>query len=441
MNNIQERFLYHIWDQQHLSGELVSLTGKKIKIAFQGHWNKGKGPDFKNSIVIIDDHPWHGDIEIHVCGYDWIAHNHHEDCNYNHVVLHVVYDNKSGYKNTIREDGELIEILELKNQLSDDIQKLFSEINNDDFEEKEKFCAIFSMQPEWIIPLVVKSGETRLERKLNRFNAELSFCSFDQLFYQGIMESLGYSNNKYPFYQLAQQIPYVKLKNLVEKGASKLDILSLWLHVSSLINTMPTQIDPGFLERLNESFVNRNYQIPDFNIDWNLFRIRPVNHPVFRLIQILNFLYEGIQNNLTNHILKLFSFEKDKISISSFRHRAHSLLSGLAFPEINSKMGASRIDLILINVIIPITLLYSRKMEYLELEEKCLFLLQEFPGVTENTITKSMRKYLTADIYETINKRSLLQQGLQQIFTQYCSHHLCDQCEEMINKWKKEISE
>ncbi len=441
MNNIQEKFLYHIWDQQHITSELLTLTGKSVKINFQGHWNRGKGPDFKNAIILLDNQIMTGDVEIHVCSYDWVAHNHNEDCNFNTVILHVIYENKSQYTQTIREDGTLIEILELKNQLSEDIVKLFEEIANDTFSEKEKYCPVFSMQQEWIPQLVLKAGKNRLQRKLKRFTAELSFCSFDQLLYQGLLESLGYSNNKYPFYQLAQQIPYLRIKKMIDQGASKLDVLSLWLHVSGLINHIPTQIDQSFVRDLSDSFINNNYQIPEFSIEWNLFRIRPINHPVFRMIQILEFIYIGAQNNLTNYVLKLFSFEKEKITISNFRHRAQTILSAIAFNDIKTKMGASRIDLVLINVILPIILLYANKMEYQELEIICYQIIEEFPGVTENTITKSMRKYLTEDLYTDINKKSILQQGLLQIYTQYCSHHLCEQCQKSFVEWKSEVIE
>lgn len=436
MNDFNEKFLYHIWDQQHLIEPLHTISGKKVKICFAGHWNRGKGPDFKNALIEIDGMSLQGDVEIHYSSYDWIAHGHYDDANYNSVVLHVVYEHKIKSAYTIKENGDLSEVLVIKDLLSDEIQKLLIDYPQDQFNEKEKYCEVFSIQSEWIPEILYQHGKKRFDRKIKRYQAELSFCSFDQLLYQGIFESLGYSNNKFPFYQLAQQIPYVKLQNMILSGYNKTDILSLLLHCSDLINYMPSQIKTDLTSDLNTSFVSHNYELPDVEFEWNLFRIRPVNHPVMRLIQILDLIYDSVQSGLINHILKIFSFEKENLSISGFRRRAQLFISKQAFGSIDSKMGAGRIDLILVNVIIPIITLYAKKMEYTDLEDYCYFLLKEFPGLSENTISNTMRKYMTDDIDQRVNMKAIYQQGLIQIYQNYCINHLCEMCNNKVNEIK-----
>lgn len=440
MNEFYEKFLYHIWDQQHLNPELSSAKGLKLKIKFPGHWNKGKGPDFKNAIIEIDGKDCQGDVEIHHTTYDWIAHGHHEDSNYNKVILHVVYENKMSYPYTIKENSEKVEILELRDVLSEEITKLLEEYPDDSFSEKEKYCKIFSIQSEWIPKILNSYGLERIERKISRYQAELSFCTFDQLLYQGIFESLGYSNNKYAFYQLAHLVPYTRIHQMIEHGYTKMDILSLWIHSSDLISFMPTSINEDFINKINESFIKMDYSLPDLTIEWNLFRIRPINNPVMRLIQVLDFIYECASSSFTNHLLKLFSVSKENLSVNEFRKRAQLYMSRQSFTDIDTHIGAGRLDLILVNVVIPIVCLYARKMEYKDLEEYCMYLLKEYPGVAENSITKSMKKYLTDDIELQINKKAIMQQGLIHIYQNYCLNHICESCEHDLQEAKSMIS-
>ncbi len=441
MPDFNEKFLYHIWDQQHLISDLLTRSDKSLKVCFAGHWNRGKGPDFQNAVIQINGEEMQGDIEIHLNSYDWIAHNHQDDPNYNQVILHVVYENKTNQHYTIKENGEIAEILEIKDLLSADIQKFMESEEIASFEEHEKYCPVFSIQNEWIPRILNEYGMERFFRKIKRFKAELSFCSFDQLLYQGIFESLGYSNNKFPFYQLATHVPYSRIQQMINNNYSKIDILSLWLHTSDLINYIPAGIKTVFSRDLNDSFVTHNYGIGELSYEWNLFRLRPINHPVLRLIQILDFIYDSAETGLTRHVLKLFSFEKEKLSILSFRRRAQMLLSKQTLKEFDTRIGSSRIDLILINILIPIIYIYAQKMDYKDLEEYCLFLVREFPGLSENTISLTMKKYLTEDIEQYIHTKAISQQGLIQIYQTYCVNHLCEMCKKHLEEIKNKVNE
>ncbi|MCB5249939.1 MAG: DUF2851 family protein [Candidatus Cloacimonadales bacterium] len=443
MIDFNEKFLYHIWDQQHLLFEKKTDCGKDIKVIFAGHLNRAKGPDFRNAIIDIDGTEIQGDIEIHINSYDWKAHNHHEDPNYNNVILHVVFSNKSGLPYTIKENGELTPILQMNNILSTDIEKLFKESNEEQFVEKEKFCTLFSSQSHWIPQILTEYGKERFERKVKRFLAELSFCSFDQLLYQGIFESLGYANNKFPFYQLAKQVPYIKIQTYINQGFNKIDILSLLLHLSGLINYLPSQVESILGTQIQDSFVKQNYVISDYHYDWNLFRLRPINHPVLRLIQGLDFIYDSAlsmhENSLTKHILKLFSFEKDNLSVSAFRKRSHLAISKQTIEGLNTRLGISRIDLMLINIIIPLVYIYAQKMDYPDLQVYAYDLFMDFPSLADNSINSTMRKYLTEDIEDKISKKAIMQQGLIQIYHNYCENHLCEFCTNKLDDIKARI--
>jgi len=135
---IAENFLYHIWDEQHIKDTIRTVAGTKIEILFQGKWNTDAGPDFVNSIILFDGKKLRGDVEIHKHEYDWKAHNHHEDKNYNNVILHVVFTNSQNAEFTISESSNKIPILELQLNLDQQIDKLWKRYGQKPFDTSQQ---------------------------------------------------------------------------------------------------------------------------------------------------------------------------------------------------------------------------------------------------------------------------------------------------------------
>ncbi|MDZ4121969.1 MAG: DUF2851 family protein, partial [Candidatus Cloacimonadaceae bacterium] len=108
--SLNERFLYHIWDENHLQFELGTVSGKALQIIYPGHFNTNRGPDFVNASLVIDGVNCTGSVEIHLAHLDWTRHHHHEDRYYNDVILHVVYDHNSQIAYTCKENGEQVDI-------------------------------------------------------------------------------------------------------------------------------------------------------------------------------------------------------------------------------------------------------------------------------------------------------------------------------------------
>lgn len=73
---------------------LQTACGKRIKIVDTGECNHGAGPDFLGAHLIIDGNKWFGSVEIHKRAGEWFQHKHHEDQNFNSVILHVVYESE-----------------------------------------------------------------------------------------------------------------------------------------------------------------------------------------------------------------------------------------------------------------------------------------------------------------------------------------------------------
>jgi len=426
-----EKFLYHIWDAQHLVAVLKTVSGKPVKIMFPGRWNTDAGPDFKDAIIEIDGKVLRGDVEIDLQTYNWNSHNHNENPNFNFVILEVVYQHNGKYPYIINENGDQIEILELCNILDKDISKLLKKYSDKEFKAGKQKCKFFLHKNEnELLVNLEKMGQERLEKKIKRFSAEHYFAGFDQLLLQGLLESLGYSKNKYQMLQLALKFRYDKLKKYYSKGMSRDELIVLLLCSSDLINHLPSTFPADYKSKWHELYSKQEFSRKKIDINWQLFRIRPVNHPAIRLLQISDFLYNSLETSLFHQILKLFSFSSELFNLKDFRNKLYQVLQTRSefLPE-RYKLGKTRIDTILVNIILPLVIIYAREKSYNQLEQIALKVYQEFHGLQDNYITKYMQNFMKPEQKKQTKKKAIYQQGLLKLYFDNCQHHDCEACE------------
>jgi len=437
-----EEFLYHIWDAQHLKEKLKTLSGKKIIIKFPGRWNTDSGPDFKDAILEINGKIQKGDIEIDLTTYNWKSHSHNENPEFNSVLLHIVYEDNGKYPFTISDDGGKIEVLEIKEQLADDINKLIKHYSGKQYLEKDKTCKLFNkMNNDETEHFLAEMGMMRFEKKIKRFSAEHFFSNFDHLLYMGIMEALGYSKNKYQMLQISLNNPYIVLKQFYNAGMTKDEFIAILLCSSKLIDHLPTTISNDQKENWQILYQKQKFVNQSFDIKWKLFRIRPVNHPVVRILQVTDLLYDSLETSFFHNILKLFSFPSDNFKLSDFKKKLYSYFQteNNYLPE-RYKLGKTRIDTILINIILPLTIIYAREKKYKKLEETAINFYQNFPGLPANYLTQYMEKFLSEEQKKLVRKRAIYQQGLLNVYYENCQYHSCDDCSNLIEPDSYKIS-
>ncbi len=425
-----EEFMYHIWDAQHLKDDLITRSGKKLIIKFPGRWNTDSGADFKDAIIEIDSKVLKGDVELDITTYHWKSHSHNENPEFNNVLLHIVYEDIGKIPFTINENGDQIEILELKDQLDGDINKLINHYSGKTYSEKDKTCILFNnLNLNQTKEFLVNMGMIRFEKKVKRFNAEHFFSDFDQLLYMGFMEALGYSKNKYQMLQIALNIPFKELKSFYDSGMTKEEFLAILICYSGLIDHLPATISTGQKTDWENLYEEQKIITGSADIKWKLFRIRPVNHPAVRLLQVADLLYNSLETSFFHSVLKLFSFPTENFKLSDFKKKLYSYfqLKNEYLPE-NYKLGKTRIDTILINIILPLTIVYAREKNYTKLEVTATNIFKNFPGLPTNYLTQYMGKFLNNEQKTLLRKRSIYQQGLLNIYYENCQHHYCDAC-------------
>ena len=109
-----EAVLVRLWAGQRFPADaLVTLAGAPVHVLHPGLRGRGAGPDFRHArIRIADGLVWIGDIELHVRATDFRAHGHHNDRRYDHVVLHVVFEDDIGV-DTLLSSGRRIPVVGL----------------------------------------------------------------------------------------------------------------------------------------------------------------------------------------------------------------------------------------------------------------------------------------------------------------------------------------
>lgn len=443
-DKIAENFLYHIWDEQHLKKELHTCDGKELKILYQGKWNTDAGPDFHNAIILLDYEKFQGDVEIHRYEYDWHNHNHHEDPNYNNVILHVVFEKTPNTLFTISESGNKIPILTLENNLDESIEKLWKKYGEKPFDKLQKgsikcLLAESGLSNKEILNILLNLGRKRFERKCKRFSAELYNSDFNQILYEGILEALGYAKNKIPFLKLAKTLSYQKLQGFSKICKSPVDLFCILTIVSGMeiedynFNFIDENVLDSFisLKKLVYPQVNNNLMSKN---EWNFFRIRPQNHPLCRLWQISPFLFSSLAVNLINKIISIFSIKKDtEIKPKIIQDKFFKLINGNS-NNLKYGLGKSRCDDIFANIVLPVSHIYAETLNYNEMKDTIDKIYLSLPKLSENYITKFVYTRLQNKIknYRAINLP--IQQGMLQLYYQFCNYYDCKNCIRNLTK-------
>lgn len=172
-----------------------------------GSLNNGAGPDFLGAHLRINNKDWYGSVEIHKKAGEWFEHNHHEDEEFNSVVLHVIFDD-TGTKRVYTEDRHEPFTFVLKPHLTEKVYKLLevkqkqgiacsgniSFINQEAFEKQ-----VARVHQEYF--------EYKVEELLEYYDPSLPLSTaWLNCLITGIYRTLGIPSNKTQMADLAQEV-------------------------------------------------------------------------------------------------------------------------------------------------------------------------------------------------------------------------------------------
>jgi len=466
-NHVPERLLRHIWHRQYVNLPLRTTDGRTVVVYSSGEINEGGGPDFQNARVSIAGIVYRGDIELHRNPSGWYHHHHDRDPKYNRVILHVVLNAVGDQQPAVVESGRVLPMIVLDQFLPESFKGLLQKTTRDEIALHQIRCFRVNASIDagllrrWIETLAAQRLEikiTALEERLRQLAHEdprvqeprktfgviedegpqedipppvppiaapdvSDRMMWEQVFYEGVMDGLGYSKNRIPFVRLARTVT-LRLLRAMGLEKNRTDILSLLFGVGGL---SPLGSDEATILERRWRALRRGLRVEILQkADWQLFPARPANLPTVR-IQAASTI---IQRIMTDGLL-----QRSLVVVGSDDHprEQRKKLRNLIQVTIDSPagrktvLGISRAHDIIANTVIPLSLLYARVFNKSDINIGAHRLYESYPPLSDNIILRQMKQQLLKD--RLVLDSMSLQQGVLHLFHHYCSDERCRECE------------
>jgi hypothetical protein len=414
---MKEDFLHYLWKNKKFNfTNLISTNKEEIVILNSGMYLQKEGPDFFNAQIIVGEQKWAGNVEIHIKSSDWYLHHHEVDSNYENVILHVVWEHDA---EIFRKNNTKIPVLELQNFVSKneidkylELTKLKSWIYcENSLKEVDTFVL-----SKWQERLYLE----RLEKKvlpIEKFLQE-NENDWEATLFAFLLKGFGLNINGDVFFQIAHVVPF----SIIRKERYNINNLeALLFGFANLLNDKQEDVYYRLLQE------NWNYLKVKYKLENNLFetvhffKLRPDNFPTIRLAQIAmlyhlqeNLFTKIISDNNNKELYNLFNLE-----VSDY-WKTHYLFDKLSTMK-QKRLSKKFIDLLVINVLVPIQFVYAKKQGK-DVLENCINILSELPNESNTIISKFSTFGVKSD--SAFNSQALLH-----LKNEYCNSKKCLNCD------------
>ena len=413
-----EDLLHYVWRNRLFAPTALTTTdGRPLKIIFPGMAHQDAGPDFKQAVIKIGDLTWAGDVEIHVNSSDWHRHKHSADPKYQSVILHVVYRHDAEIE---RMPGEEYATLELRRYIPESMLEKYKSLT---LSTAGLPCQqqLKNIEPVYINSFFMRLTTERLLRKQEGIMGIHESCRHDwnETAYRIIARSYGFSTNATGFELLAQSLPF---RILYQHHDSRTQLYALLFGQAGMLEREPCD---DYYRSLQDEYTYLKYKYKLTPIPekcWLFLRMRPNNFPTIRLAQLAELIFHH-----PNLFADLTRFENKEQCYRVFGNEPHEYwqkhyLFGKESKKHCVTPGASTIDLLLINNVVPILFAYGNFCGDATLQEKALDILEQL-HFEQNHIT---RKYQEAGFPCQNASHS---QAFLELQKYYCTPKKCLQCQ------------
>jgi len=446
ITNLRESQVIQIWQRLLLNEtELTTLGGEPIKIIYPGRINDDRGADFRDAVIATSQGLIKGDIEVHVKSSGWRTHRHHHDPVYNQVILHVVMWHDSEIDTTL-ESGKRTPILALDKYIKSPANHRYNRVYYPATSSMPCFKNVERLPAGAMPEFLDNAGEERFLAKVTKFQADLAQLGASQCLYQGIMGALGYSKNKLSFMELAHRLPLQILELMTQDKISDEEYLArqqaLLLGTAGLLPSQrchfhqKCELDDEWIDKLERLWATSRYTKAMSLNAWHLFKVRPSNFPVRRLVAmsylIVRYRQQGILDGVVNMAKEAafsqspYRLEKGLVVTGSGYWASHFDFGSGSRIRSPTLLGSSRASDIAVNVLLPFMVAWSRLTPQPEIERKAFDLYHRYPKLVVNSIERHMTSQLR--LSSSLVNSARRQQGLIHIYNTLCTQGRCNCC-------------
>lgn len=348
---------------------LLLSNGGTCQLLFPGRPGGPVGPDVRDAVLAFAQSAAQsvGDVEFHVRASDWVTHKHHTDPRYNGVVLHIVLlcdDTRP----TTRQDDKTVPVCSLYDM------PIVKNVRHNESAETVWPChsVMHSLNSVERDALLQRAGLLRFEQKTHVFVEQLHATG-----YEGRDTSGHYS-----------------------------DCLVL-----ALTEGLAYGRDRAFFRAAAQHLLGQNKRIPE--------PLGRASEPAPLDVKRLHVLYALItrRQHVWHHLRSLLlddSHEDEATIVQSLRTYFHA-----------AGLGLARTDILLCNIVFPFAAAVALLEHDTMLGVRAQHLYEMHPGLTSNTITRTMCTQL--QLVEEPHG-SCRQQGLHYIYQQTCRAKHCAEC-------------
>ena len=452
---LREEDVAQLWQACPWGAKLLRTTGgEEFQVVYPGRRNLGPGPDFLDAIIALDGlRLRHGHVEVHTATSAWRAHGHADDPAYHQVILHVVWEDDGPIA------GGPLRTLALARHYPAGFPNSYLAQALPSFQP----CADLHTKSDAMTVgmLFATLGERRLRKKAAQLLAAIEVLGAEQALYAALLDALGYSQNREPFRQLSEGLPWSVVAKLLR---GKSDAVgrgeALFLGAAGLL---PSQRDttprvrtasPRRGTTCRASTDHERTYVEQIEARWRQFRlepvaaasawqrrgVRPVNAPARRVAAAGMLCARFAQTGPVQACLALRDAEDRPQPmgrmVAMFSPDASASPYWAAHCDVGVPLrggpqrlvGAERAREILTNVMLPFLIAYGEHTNDAANSDWAINLFRRAPAAGMNRLIRAMRDDVFSLPPRYVSMTAARQQGLLHIYHTWCREKRCDAC-------------
>ncbi len=411
-----EQLLAFVWQNGlFFQDNLFSRDGEAVSVRWPGRRNTGPGPQFLDAEVTIGGRSRTGNVAIHARSSDWGYYKRNYDPQYDAVILNVVAEDDRQVRKV--DDTPLAS---LSIRFSEKLRRVHEALLRGADRGACGYHLTRQLNEIGFKSLCTRLMIDRLERKVNDILAiyESVERSWHETFHVLLFRTMGLGSNKEIYMSLARNVPYSRLCQ--ERGELK-NIEAMLFGVAGLLDeALYDEYKSDLVQRFETLRHKHQLRVLSY-CQWSDRGVRPYNFVPKRIAQIASLIDSDeftFQNMLAcrevKEVVRLFS-----VGLPEYWRRSFSF--GKRAPVSQKAIGAETIDILIINLVVPILFAYGRLQDEPELEERAIDFLYR-TRAEKNRYTESWSKHgVKID-------HALASQALIQLSTEHCQMELCCDC-------------